>query len=178
MLSTSLNSNFVLIDTVYATDGGASSFGKNIQYLSDDLFVVTSDLTSPWIGEDLTFTDGSYFDGGYTNFGQLFSTYGQKVDIFQILKTNRNWINSSSDVLNVVPVSSIPITGNNSPSIVYSGAIDNFFLTDASNPSESIKIFNNSSLSHGWAVYTAQQQRLDSGSISRAWIYEIGRAHV
>jgi len=172
MFGNSLNSKFVLVDSVSATDPAASKFGQNIEWLGTDLFAVTSNLTNPWVGDDLSFSDGAYFDGGHTQFGQLFTTFSQKVDIFQVLDTNRTWINSTDDILNPVPVATIPITGDSTTDVVYSGAIDNLFVSDAGNPAEAIKIFNNPSLAHGWAVFTAQEQRLDSGSISRAWIYD------
>ena len=172
MLGTTLNSKFVLVDSVYATDPTASKFGQNVKFLSSDLFAVTSNLTNPWIAEDDSFSDGAYFDGNHTRFGQLYTTFSQKIDVFQVLATNKNWINSTDDILNPVPVTTIPITGNFTTDVVYSGAIDNLFISDAGNPDESIKIFNNPTLTHGWAVFTAQEPRIDSGSISRAWIYD------
>lgn len=172
MLSNSLNSQFVLLDSVSATDATASKFGQNIQFLSSDLFAITSDLTSPWITDDISFSDLAYFDGGGTEFGELETTFGQKVDIFQILETKRSWINSTQDILSPVPVTTIPINGQFNTDIVYSGAIDNLFLSDITNPNEAIKIFSNPTLAHGWTVFTAQQQKLDPGSISRSWIYD------
>lgn len=172
MIGNNLNSQFVLVDSVSATDAAAIQFGQNVEWLAPDLFAVTSDLFTPWVADDLGFSDGTYFDGGSTEFGQLFNTPSQKVDIFQVLDTKRNWIDSQSDILNPVPVATIPVTGASASDVVYSGAIDNLFLVDPGNPSESIKIFNNPALSHGWTVFTAQQHRLDPGSISQAWIYD------
>jgi hypothetical protein len=172
MLGNSLTSKFVLVDAVSATDASASKFGQNIEWLSTDLFSVASNLTNPWVANDIVFSDGAYFDGGHTNFGEVFTTFSQKIDIFQVLNTNRTWINSTDDILNPVPVTTIPVTGLSTAEAVYSGAIDNLFLVDSGNPNEAIKIFNNPTLTHGWAVFTAQENRLDSGSIGRAWIYD------
>jgi hypothetical protein len=172
VIGKSLLSNFVLIDSVKATDDQSIRFGKQISWLSSDLFSVTSDINAPFISDDLSFSDAAYFDGSDTNFGQQFTTYSQKIDIFQILKTDKNWINTNDDILNSVPVNTISVYGNNNSDAIYSGAIDNIFLADSGNPNEAIKIFNNPSMAHGWAVFTAQEHQLDSGSIGQAWIYD------
>jgi hypothetical protein len=172
VISSSFNSKFVLVDSVLATDSQENQFGQNIEWLGTDLFAVSGNLTTPFVTNDIQFSDATYFDGGSTEFGQLHTTYSQRVDVFQVLKTNRNWINSPQDILNPVPVTTIPVTGDFNTSILYAGAIDNLFIADASNPDESIKIFNNPNLSHGWTVFTAQEQQIDSGSIGRAWIYD------
>lgn len=172
MLGNNLNSQFILVKSVSATDPQATQFGQNIEWLSSDLVAVTSNLDRPYIADDITFVDGTYFDGGSTQFGEIFTTPSQKIDIFQVLDTNRSWINSTDDVLNLVPVQTIPITGSVSTDVVYSGSIDNLFITDAANPGEAIKIINNPTLTHGWSVFTAQQTKLDPDSISQAWIYD------
>ena len=172
MFSKSLTSQFVLIDSVSATDNTASQFGQKLNWLSNDLFSAVSNLTSPFINDDIGFSDATYFDGSGTKFGDLSTAHSQKIDVFQVLKTNRSWINSTSDILNTVPVTTVPITGTYNTNVVYSGAIDNLFVVDGGNPNEAIKIFNNPTFTHGWAVFTTQQQQLDSSSISQAWIYD------
>ena len=172
MIGSSLNSKYILVDTVSPTDVASAQFGQNIQWVGSDLFAVTSDISSPILSDQLIFVDGAYFDGGFTNFFDTSSTASQKIDIFQVLKTKRDWINASTDILKPVAVTSIPIVGDNEVNAVYSGAIDNLFIGDAGNPNESIKIFNNPNMTHGWAAFTAQQSQLDSGSIKRAWIYD------
>ena len=172
MLGTSLNSKFILLNSITATDPQATRFGLNINWLAPDLFAVTSNITAPFVTDDIIFSDATYFDGGSTEFGNLYTTASQKIDIFQVLETERAWINSPDDIITTVPVKTIPITGAISTDTTYTGAIENIFISDKNNPQESIKIFNNPSLTHGWTVSTAQQTRVDPNSISRSWIYD------
>ena len=152
-------------------DSQSINFGKNVQWLSNDLFLADSHLNNwifynPWV-----FSDGAYFDGSNTNFGEL-TLNNRQLTEFQVLETKRKWINSTQDILSIVPVASQTIIGEHAPELVLSGAVDNLFLADLNNPDYAIKIFNNTSLSHGWAVITAQESQLDPGSIGQAWIYD------
>ena len=159
MLSNSFKSKYVLLDSINATDNQAFQFGQNVQWVGTDLFLASSNIGTPFITDDISFTDGAYFDGGSTRFGQLFSSSSQKIDVFQVLKTDRSWIDATDDIINTVPVTTIPITGNNNVNSVYTGAIDNVFVGDMGNPDEAIKIFNNPTLTHGWAAFTSQQSQ-------------------
>ncbi len=172
MLSTSFNSQFVLLGSVSATNNQSSHFGQNIQWLGNDLFSVASNLVSPVLSEQINFSDGTIFDGNNTEFSNIVKADNQQLTVFQVLKTNRSWISSNADILNPVTVSTISLTGTESPDIVYSGAIDNLFIADTNNPNEAIKIYNNPTLTPGWVVSTAQEPRLDPNSILQAWIYD------
>ena len=107
MISNFLNSQFVLIDALSSSDTNAINFGQNIQWLSNDLAAITSNITTPWISNDIIFSDKCIFDGGFTTFGSIYPTFSQQIDIFQILKTNRAWINSVQDILNPTVIKTI-----------------------------------------------------------------------
>lgn len=167
-----LYSNFILTNQIISSDKG-SNFGKNIKWLSSDLFGTIEDIgSSPILSESDVFSDGTYYDGNNTNFTEYTNKYSQNLKIYQVLFSNRSWINSNIDILKPVLVKSINIIGNNYPSTEYVGDISNLFIVDSNNPDNSITIYNNVNYVHGWTKSTYQELPMDSTSISKAWIYD------
>lgn len=171
-MSNQLKSRFILSNTLVSSDTTTINFGKQVKWLNDDVLAITSNVYVPQISDFTSFSDKTYFDSGYTNFGEIFTPQSQKINIFQILKTDRNWINSNTDIIKPIIVNNISLNGNNSVDSIYSGSIDNLFIADTNNPNKSLQIYNNSNLSPGWSVASSQQIQLNPESIDKAWIYD------
>ena len=168
-----LYSNFVITNELSSNDKNGINFGQNVKWISSDLFSCIENIgnTAIPITSD-NFVDGTYYDGGNTNFSDYSQEYVQKLKIYQVLYTNRSWINSNYDILNPVLVKTIDFTGLNYPSIINVGDIANLFVIDANNPNNSIIVFNNVNYVHGWTNSSSQELPIDPTSISRAWIYD------
>jgi len=168
----SVQSQFVLINSIESSNDSSKDFGKNIEWLGNDTFSVVSDVDGEWISNTSPLSDSTIFDGGSTNFGNSSTEERQNLEIFQILTTDRSWINSTHDVIQTVPVNTITVTGNNPADSVVTGGTENLFISDSGNPDNSIVIYGNPNLSPGWVVSTQQEEKLDPQSISQAWIYD------
>ena len=109
MISNNLNSQFVLIGSVTPPNNQSTNFGQNVQWLSNDLFGTMNNLIQPYVTEPLNFSDGTYFDGGSTEFGEFITTGSQQLSVYQVLKTDREWINNVDDIIFPTPVNTINI---------------------------------------------------------------------
>jgi len=170
MISSSLFSKFVLLDTIIPDTNTLQQFGQNIKWITSDLIGVVENINDQeTVISNVSFIDGTYFDGYNTLFEEKSPETIQKLNIFQVLTTDRNWISSATDTIQLTKVKEILTT---STGLIYDGKIESIFITENSIPDNTVTIYNNTNLSHGWTVSTSQELPIDSTSISRAWIYD------
>ena len=173
MISQSVFSKFVLVDSIVPSDSVFQQVGQNTKWLGPDLIGTVKTINNQSVpNPEDSFLDGTYFDGLQNKFIELTTESAQNITIYQVLTTKRTWVDSTQDIIQLTPVNNIILEKSVQPNLIYAGNIENIFITDSANPEETIKIFNNTNLSHGWTVETSQELPIDPASISRAWIYD------
>ena len=148
------------------------TFGQQIKWFGNDLFGVVGTYPYRTVLDTIPFTDNTVFDDTNSNFGDSDQAFTQGLVMYQVLNTDGSYINSVDDNITSVKVNELHVHGTNTPSLVFSGEIDNLLLTDKNNPDNDITIYNNPAMSHGWTVSSSQENKIDSSSISFAWIYD------
>jgi hypothetical protein len=173
MNSGNLQSQYIMSGEITSGNVYGRNFGQSVKWLSSDMFGAVYTSTTGSIDSLISFDDGTLFDDNNSQFGNTIPSFNQCISIYQILKTDGSWIGAYDNILNPARVSNITISGGaNNTSAIYDGQVDNIFVLDKNNPDIQIAIYNNLDLSHGWTLSTPSEARIDSSSISSAWIYD------
>lgn len=167
-----LETQFVLVNTIQTNNQLLNNFGQKVKWLSTDIFAVLGNYAPEYnASEEDVFADGTTFDSSNTEFfdGQPQPT--QWLTIYQVLSTNYSWIGANTDLIQIVPVNTVQVSGPTGALGIFDGDITNLWVGNSGTAEETITLYYNPALVHGWTVTSRQEPLLEPRSISRAWIY-------
>jgi hypothetical protein len=166
-----IDSQFMLVDSVGIQDDLTNNLGLDIKWLSNDLFGTTANYTNTYTSSQLdVFVDNTIFDSGDLKIFDGATVPTQRLVIYQLLETNRNWINQNNDILQLTLVQNINVTGVQTSGVAFAGDINNIWL-GSSAVTAGLDQYFNQNLTHGWTLISQQQTSLEPRTISAAWLY-------
>lgn len=169
----SINSRYVLNNTIESNDVFEYNVGMTIKWLSTDLFGIVSNYSPEYVTSQLdTFYDGTLFDANNTLFFDGIEQPTQRLTLYQVLTTDYSWVNQNVDIIQTVPIKIIQISGSEGASTIYDGDINNLWIGNAGTSEDPINLYNNPTLVHGWTATLQESTPLEARSIGQAWLYD------
>lgn len=167
-----LQSNFNIIQTLNDSTKYSLNFGNNIKWLSNSMFAIESNYLEGYNPNNLLeINDGTIFDSTQTDFYNGNPGFSQFLTIYQLLTTDRNWVNSTVDIIQAVAVKSIEIAGSQGTLIYYDGTLTNLWVGNSLSGTNTFLLYNNLPLYQGWTLTQFKDAPIEPRSISSAWIY-------
>jgi len=186
---TFVNSSVITLDSVDGIEigyrmtgagvtGTPTVIGISTSTKSISLSVTQSGLAS---GTVLTFSDpnaseaptSSKFDSGGTVFYDRTPQSTQRLLLYQLLRTGRTAMGTSSDTAQLTRVKTIQYDKAGDVNLFFTGNLYRIWVGDSLSNDEfnNVIVYTNENLLKGWTLNRQQQPALEPRSIFRAWIY-------
>ena len=168
------SSKWIVFNTLTHEDHLSTALGTKVRWISPSLLGILETYTEYAETERFDFDLTTIFDSGSTVIYDGQPTVGQRLSLYQLLRTSRDYLAGNADSAQLSKVKTLQyqdvIDGTD---ISFSGNAIRIWIANSMSTDESknVTVYSNPTGVPGWYINRRQQTPVDTGCIKRAWIY-------